>query len=148
MGVPTGDDTIIENFMLQQIRDGEIRAYLTDVLIDFDTMREYGEGEYFWGIRGNGCGSDMIACNHLTELMKRWEKPIPRGQARFTFAYPLSWAHAHVNGRGGVSFTTAYKFTVKEQKDNRSIGRVEAITKDDIRLWVFELEYKCVTGVL
>jgi hypothetical protein len=148
MGVSRTENTVIENFMLQQIREGEIRAYLTDLLIDMRIIREGGEGQYFWGVRGNGCGSDMIACNQLVNDMRGWHDDIPKGQARFDIKYPLSWAHAHVNGGSEVSFDTCYRLTVKSHDGTRSEGTVERISKEDIRQWLHDVEDKAARGVL
>jgi hypothetical protein len=148
MGVPTGDNTIIENFMLQQIRDGEIRAYLSDLLLDFSVLREYGEGKYFWGVRSNGCGSDIICCNRVVQDMREYRGEVRRGRDRFDWHYPLAWFHAFVNGDSDVSFGTAYQFNVKSFDGIRCEGKVEQISKDEMRQWLHSVEQAYERGTL
>jgi hypothetical protein len=142
------EEVVIENFMLQQIREGEIRHYLTDLLIDFRILRDNGVGTYFWGVRGNGCGTDMLACNQLEKEMRQWRGGVRKGTAAMNMNYPLSWAHAHVNDSGGTSFATVYKFVVKEFDGTRCEGTIEQVSKEAIRLWLFEVEDAYAAGVL
>lgn len=144
----SSDTVCIEGKMLEQIRDGHIQAYLTDILLDFKIIREHGEGVYFWGVRGNGCGSDILVADDLREMMRRWEKPIPGGRGKFMWEYPLSWAWAHMEQ--DVSFAQCYRILVtkSDEQAGRHEGKFEPMTKDEIRQWLSNLEAACVKGEL
>lgn len=135
----TPREQVIEVFMLEQIQQGHITSYLTDLLLDFRLLRENGLGMYFWGVRGNGCGTDLIVCNTLTKGLRDWRKAIPTGVQKTHYDYPLSWAWAYVND-SGVSMATAYKIVVKEISEDRHFGTVEPVTKADIRNYLQTLE--------
>lgn len=137
--------TIIEEFMLKQIKEGNIQHYLTDLLLDMKYIREYGEGEYFWGIRGNGCGTDIVCCKNLKQGLDEYlltHDRVPSGERKYYFDYPLAWAWALAKEQQEVAFATVYRLTVKGVDDRLEAheGSVELINKATVRNWLTLLE--------
>lgn len=132
----TEDGVIIEEFMLQQIKEGGIEAYLTDLLWDFHVLRDVGEGVYYWGVRGNGCGTDLIAITKLEQEFAQYGKPVPTSlNQKFNFDYPLAWAWALAQDHQEAALATVYKFVVKntEYDGVRHRGFVTLVDKKTVR---------------